>query len=270
MRSALRVAVAGSGAIGARVARALDDGIPGLRLTAMSARRPDRLQAALARYRTDPCVLPLEALAGEADIVVECLPPNLFAAVAEPVLARGGTLVAASVGALLAHPELMAHTERDGARIVVPSGAIVGLDGLRAAMEAGIESVRLVTRKPVAAFAPRAFVAGEEIALATLTEPVRLYCGTVRQAVAAFPVNMNVAAAVSFAGIGPERTEIEVWADPDATSNRHTLIVRSRAGRFTVDVENCPDPENPKTSSLAAFSIVACLRRMGAPFTVGS
>lgn len=270
MTKDLTVAVAGLGAIGARVVRALDDGIPGLTLTAVSARRADRAATFLSRLRGNPRLLPLKDLAAEADIVVECLPPHLLAEVAMPSITNGRTLIVASAGALLDLPDIAEDARRHGAQIIVPSGALIGFDGLRAAAEAGLDSVHLVTRKPATSFANRVTVNGQEINLTGLSEARCLYAGSVRAAVAAFPVNVNVAAAVSMAGLGPERTEIEVWADPTIENNCHTLTVTSRAGTFTVAVENLPDPENPKSSSLTAFSIIACLRRITAPATVGS
>ena len=263
------MAVAGLGAIGFRVARAVDEKMPGLALVAVSARRPEQARRRLAGFRSMPRLLPIEELAEEADVVVECLPPDLLKAVGEPAIHHGRVLVVASAGALLRYPELLEAGET-GVQIIVPSGALVALDGLRAAAEAGLEQVRLVTRKPTKSFADRVSVAGEDIDLSSLREPRRLYSGTVRAAVAAFPVNVNVAAAVSFAGLGPDDTEIEVWADPSARSNCHSLLVASKAGRFTVEVENLPDPDNPKSSSLTAYSIIACLRRLEARFTVGS
>jgi len=265
-----RVAIAGLGAIGSKVASGLDAGIPGLELVAVAAGDLPAAEALLGGFAKEVPILELSDLAEAADIVVECLPPDVFAEVAEPVLSAGKTLVAASAGAVLKNEALVALARENGGKIIVPSGALAGLDGLRAAGEAGIESVRLVTRKPVTSFAERVTVGGETIELAGLAAPRCLFSGRVREAVAAFPVNVNVAASVAFAGIGPDETRIEVWADPQARHNRHTLFVTSLAGSFTVEVENFPDPANPKSSSLTAYSILACLRRLAAPFSVGS
>ncbi|WP_034491539.1 aspartate dehydrogenase [Afifella pfennigii] len=270
MTGPAKVAVAGLGAIGSKVAAALDAGLPGLKLVAVAAGEEAAARRLIASFREEVPILALGELAGLADIVVECLPPELFAELAGPTLAAGRTLIAASAGALLANEALVKMAAAHGGRIVVPSGALAGLDGLSAAAEAGLLSVRLVTRKPLRSLAQRVEVGGETIDLRDLAAPKRLYAGSVREAVAAFPVNVNVAASVAFAGLGPEQTQIEVWADPGASRNRHTLFVTSRAGAFTVEVENLPDPANPKTSSLTAYSLIACLRRLRAPFAVGS
>lgn len=263
-----RVAVAGLGSVGGKVAAALDAGLPGLVLAAVSARSLDRARA--AGYRSRPAVLPLDGLAAHADVVVECLPPALFAVVARPILEKGGILVAASAGALLAHEELIDLARRRGGRIVLPSGAIAGLDGLLAAAEAGLEEVRLLTRKPPAGFGEAVEVEGRRVATASIAEPLRLFSGSAREAIARFPVNVNVAATLSLAGLGPDRTRVEVWADPAATRNRHEITVRSAASVFTAEVTNLPDPANPKSSAITGHAIVAALRRLSATLVVGT
>jgi len=269
--AALRVAVAGLGAIGSRVAAALDRGIEGLILSAVAVRDREAAQARIARLRARPPVVPLARLADDADVVVECLPPAAFLEAARPILERGGVLVPASVGALLAHEaECRRLAARTGARIVVPSGAIVGLDGLRAAAEAGLEEVRMVTRKPPASFGPEVRIEDRAVATREIKEPVRLFAGSARDAIRLLPVNVNVAAAVSLAGLGADRTTVEVWADPAVDRNHHEVHVRSAVGVFSVAVDNLPDPENPKTSAVTAYSIVAALRRLVEPLAVGS
>jgi aspartate dehydrogenase len=271
MAAALRVAVAGLGSIGLKVALALDRGVPGLALAAVAVREPASARARLARLRGAPAVVPLARLAERADVVVECLPPAVFLEAARPVLERGRTLVPASAGALLEHDEeCRAIAARTGARIVVPSGAIVGVDGLRAAAAAGLEEVSMVTRKPPASFGAEVQVDGRVLRTSEIEAPVRLYAGSAREAIRRLPVNVNVAAAVSLAGLGADRTRVEVWADPGVERNRHQLRVRSAVGEFTAAVDNLPDPENPKTSAVTAYSIIGALRRMVEPVAVGS
>lgn len=264
-----RVAVAGLGSVGWRVARALDAGIPGLRLEAVAARDIERARERVSGFAQPPQALDLPALSGEGDIVVECLPPEHFRAVAEPVLARGAVLVAASAGALLANADLPSLAERSGGRIIVPSGALAGLDALSAAKEAGLQEVRLITRKPPAAFGPQVETEDGVLPTSGLTEAVRLFAGSAREAVKRFPKNVNVAATVSLAGLGPDRTAVEVWADPGVTPNRHELTVRSAAGEVSVSALNLPDPDNPKSSAITGHSIVAALRRLTAPLAIG-
>lgn len=267
-----RVAVAGIGSVGMRVAHALDAGIPGLALAAVSARDLEAARGRLAGFSQAPRVLELEALAADADIdiMVECLPPAMFRAIAEPVLARGAVLVAASVGALVEHDDLPDLARRNGGRVVAPSGAVAGLDALAAAREAGLESVRLVTRKPPAGFGASLETEEARVATADIAGPLRVFAGTAREAVRRFPKNVNVAATVSLAGLGPDRTLVEVWADPGVSANQHELAIRSAAGEVDLRCHNLPDPDNPASSAVTGHSMVAALRRLAAPLVVGS
>lgn len=255
------VGVAGLGSVGLRVAQALDKGLPGLRLACVAASTPDRAARRVAGFRSKPVAVSLEGLPQRARIVVECLPPDLFPALAGPVLAAGGTLVVASVGGLLSHPEIRENPGSRGGRIVVPSGAVAGLDALAAAREAGLHSVRLVTRKPPSAF-------GE--GFADHADAHCIFSGTATEAVARFPRNINVAATVSLAGLGPEATLVEIWADPTVSQNTHELFIRSEVGEVHVRSVNLPDPENPKSSAVTGHSIVAALRRMTDPLCLGT
>ena len=149
MAKELSVAVAGLGAIGLAAARRLDAGLPGLRLAAISARDRDKAARAVAGFRAPPPVLGLAELA-RADVVVECAPAAVFAMVAEPAIDAGRIFMPLSVAQLLERPDLIERAERSGARILVPTGALLGLDAVRAAAEGTIHSVRMRTRKPPA------------------------------------------------------------------------------------------------------------------------
>lgn len=254
-----KVAVAGLGAVGLKVAAALARGMDGLALVAVSAADPVRARARMAGFARMPSVEPLERLPEMADIVVECLPPSLFRALAEPTLAAGRTLVAASAGALIANADLLDRAKAGQGRILLPSGALAGLDGLHAAVEAGLEAVTLVTRKPPTSLGGAAAGAAH-----------CLFAGTAREAIARFPVNVNVAATVALAGLGPDLTRVEVWSDPALERNEHHLSVTSRAGSFTLVARNWPDPDNPKSSAITGFSLIAALRRLTLPVTIGT
>jgi aspartate dehydrogenase len=144
------VAVAGLGAVGLRVAKTLDHGIPGLRLAAVSARNAERARTIVAGFEHAVPVAEVGSLGGLADIVVECLPPAIFPQVAEPTLKAGGTLLVMTVGALLAYPHVVDLAKTFGGTIIVPTGALLGLDAVQAAAQGTIHSIRMVTRKPPA------------------------------------------------------------------------------------------------------------------------
>ena len=269
-RPPITVAVAGLGAIGFPLAKRLDQGIEGLKLVAVSASNLPRAAARLAGFRHKVCALPLSQLAGTADVVVESVPAQAFGALAEPVLAGGGTLIPLSVGALLARPDLIELARSSGGRIIVPSGAILGLDAVRAAAEGEIERVLLITRKPPGGLAGAPYLAARKIDLAGLSHPLMVFEGDARAAAAGFPANVNVAAALSLAGIGPERTRVQIWADPTATRNCHRIEMTADSARLTMEIENVPSESNPRTGRITALSVLATLRRLVSPLQVGT
>jgi aspartate dehydrogenase len=179
-------------------------------------------------------------------------------------------LVPASVGALLDRPGLIERAGVTGARILVPTGALLGLDAVRAAAEGDIHSVTMETRKPPAGLAGAPYLEERGISLDGLTEPLRVFTGSARDGARGFPANVNVAAALSLAGIGAERTRLEIWADPGVTRNTHLIRVDADSARFEMKIENVPTEENPRTGRITAPSILATLRGLVAPLRVGT
>jgi aspartate dehydrogenase len=263
------VAIAGLGAIGLPLARALDAGVPGLTLAAVAVRDEAKAKAKLCSFRAPPPVVSLADLA-ECDIVVEAAPAEIFERVALPAIEEGRIFVPSSVGALLPRMHLVARAQATGARIVVPTGALLGLDAVRAAAEGPIESVTMVTRKPPGGLAGAPYLTQHGIDVTGLTEPLKVFEGNARDAAAGFPANVNVAAALALAGIGPMRTWVEIWADPGVTRNTHTIQVEAAAARFTMTIENVPSEDNPRTGKLTALSVLTCLRGLVSTLKVGS
>jgi aspartate dehydrogenase len=268
-RSPARVAVAGLGAIGASVVKELDRGIEGLTLAAVSAQNVAKHQAWLSELKAVPKILPIEALAEAADIVVECAPSRLLRTIVVPVVTRGKTAIVLSVGALLENEDLIALARENGGQIVVPTGALIGLDAVTAAAVGTIHSVRLVTRKPPQGLAGAPYLAQNNISIEGLTEPLRIFEGSAREAAKGFPANLNVAVALSLAGIGPDRTRVEIWADPTVTRNTHRIEVDADSARFSMSIENIPS-ENPRTGRITALSVIACLRKQRASLRIGT
>jgi aspartate dehydrogenase len=211
----------------------------------------------------------LADIAEICDVVVEGLPPALFREIAIPVIERGRILMPLSVAQLLEHGDLVDRAERTGARIVVPTGALLGLDAVRAAAEGTVHSVTMVTRKPPAGLDGAPYLRERGISLAGLREPRKVFEGSARDGARGFPANVNVAAALSLAGIGPDRTQLEIWADPGVTRNTHTIKVDADTVRFTMTIENVPS-ENPRTGRNVAPSTIAALRGLVSTLKVGS
>lgn len=264
------VAVAGLGAVGLAVARRLDRGIPGLKLVAVSARNRTRARRIVAGLGGGVEIEDLGQLANLADIIVECLPTVAFPLVAEPALKAGRTLVVVSVGALLAYPHVIDMAKEFGAEIIVPTGALLGLDAVQAAAQGTINSIRMVTRKPPAGLAGAPYLRENAIDLNGLTAPKLVFEGTAREAIKGFPANVNVAVALSLAGIGPDRTRIEIWADPTIDRNRHTITVDADSACFEMSISNIPTKENPATGKITALSVIAALRKFSSPVRIGT
>jgi aspartate dehydrogenase len=265
----LAVAVGGLGAIGLELAKRLHAGIPGLRLVGVSAR--DR-QAAEKRLEAAGIAVPVTALAELAklaEIVVECLPAAQFRAIAEPAIERARIFMPLSAGALIENFDLAERAKATGTRIIVPTGALLGLDAVRAAAEGVIRSVTIVSRKPPGGLEGAPYLAEHKISLTGLKAPLKVFAGSAREGAKGFPANVNVAAALSLAGIGPDRTRLEIWADPAIDRNIHRIEVEADSARFSMTIENVPSA-NPKTGRITALSVIACLKGLVAPLKIGS
>ncbi len=271
MAPKFKLAIGGLGAIGLAVARRIDAGeLPGISLTAVSARDIEAARQRVAGFRSPPAIVPLSELAGHGDIVLESVPARHFAEIAEPAIAAGRIFVPLSVGQLLTHMHLVEEAAATGARILVPTGALLGLDAVRAVAEGRVESVRITTRKPPGGLKGAPHLAANGISVDGLQSALRVFEGSAREAIKGFPANVNVAVALSLAGIGPDRTRIEIWADPAVDRNVHTIEVKSDSSDFTMTIANIPSEENPATGKVTALSAIAALRRLTAPLVVGS
>lgn len=256
----LTVGIAGMGAIGRTVAKALMDGIKGYRLTHVSDLNP-----------VEGFELPIvdfETLAQECDVIIEALPPKAVTELTEAVFKEGKELILISPSALLINPEILEHHERSNSRIIIPSGALAGLDGVSSLKQMRIKSAKIATTKKPAGYEGAPFIIEHNINLSSITEKQKLFFGNAIDAAKAFPANINVAATLSFAGIGPEKTQVEVYADPHIAGNTHEIEVIGEFSRINIVVQNEPDPANPKTSMLAAQSIIAILKQENSALVV--
>ncbi len=269
-REALKVGLAGLGAVGLEVARRIEAGIPGLVLTAVSVRDRDKAKRNLPQVGGRIAMVPAAALAETCDLVVEGLPPEPFRAVASSVIERGKVFMPLSVGRLLEHWDLVARAKETGARILVPTGGLIGLDAVRAAAEGTIRSVTMITRKPPNGLDGAPYLVERGISLQGLNTARKVFDGTAREGARGFPQNVNVAAALSLAGIGPDATRLEIWADPALDRNSHRIDVDADTARFSMSIENVPSVENPRTGRIVALSTVAMLRGLVSELKVGT
>jgi len=266
----LRVAIAGLGAIGQSLAQSLAAGkVRGIELVAVSAKNHEKAQDFVQTLAHPVPVLRIEELEPVADLVVECAPAALLSDVVTPFMKAGKQAIVLSVGALLFNDHLRAVAAEHGGTIMVPTGALIGLDAVIAAAEGNIHDVRMVTRKPPAGLKGAPHLVEHNISVDGLTEPLKVFDGNARDAAKGFPANLNVVVALALAGVGPLKTKLEIWADPTVTRNTHTIHVDSDSARFTMTIENIPS-DNPKTGRIVAQSVVALLRKMRGSLRVGT
>jgi aspartate dehydrogenase len=268
-REPIKVGIAGLGAVGLEVGRRIEAGIPGLVLAAVSVRDVEKAKRNLPAVGARVAVVAAEALAETCDLVVECLPPAMFRAVASSAIERGRLFMPLSVGQLLENWDLVARARETGARILVPTGALIGLDTVRAAAEGTIRSVTMITRKPPGGLEGAPYLVERGISLKGLNTAKKVFDGSARDGARGFPANVNVAAALSLAGIGPDKTRLEIWADPALERNTHRIEVDADTASFSMAIENVPS-ENPKTGRIVALSTIATLRGLVAELKVGT
>ena len=248
----MRVGLAGLGNIGSEVARWLVGGSAhGLTLEAAAGRDPNRVAAVLAQIGAHSVrVVALEELPAACEVLVDCLAPEASARLLDTSVDLGRIIVPVSVSVLLENPQLIERARHAGTRLRVPSGAVAGLDMLKAAALGQIRSVRIRTRKPPAGL-------GEQ---ASGGEAMQLFAGTAREACRAYPRNVNIAATLALAGLGPELTQVEIWADPSLQRNVHEVHIESDATCLSLVIENLPSPTNPRSSVITAHSVCAVLQ----------
>jgi aspartate dehydrogenase len=270
----MRIALIGCGSIGSAVTEALSREKSLGRLEVvydLERERASRLALRSSGVRVAGSLE--EVLSSDVDLVVEAASLRAAREVAPKVLEAGKDLLVMSVGAF-GEPEFLREVVRlageKGRRIYLPSGAVGGLDALKSAAEAELEEVRLLTVKPPKSFAGNRYLQERGVDVEGLGERTVLYDGNALGAIERFPANLNVSVVLSLAGLGVEKTRVQIVADPEAVRNLHEVRVRGTFGEYLFRVENRPMPGNPRTSALAALSAIATLRGASSPLKVGT
>lgn len=262
----MKVGLVGCGNIGADLCIALQRGTIPAEIVALTDIDESHARKLLNSFNLNAKICGLDENAGTVDYLVECAQPSVVEDVVAAAIRHHRDCLIMSVGGLMDHPDLIAEARERGVDIRIPSGAISGLDGIRAAMEAGLHHVMLTTRKPPKGLAGAPYLVENGIDVENLTDAMVVFEGSAREACRAFPHNVNVAAALSLAGIGPDQTRVRLIADPRATVNSHEIVVEGAFGSLKTVTENMPSPRNPKSSYLASLSAVAELRAAASQF----
>jgi len=223
------------------------------------------------KFNRKLAALNLEDLINKSDLVIEATKADTAFDIVKKVLSLSKDIMIMSVGGIMQHyKELKVLAEEKKAHIFIPSGAICGIDGLKAASLGKINKVILTTRKPIKAFLGVPYVLKKKIRLDNIDRDMVLFEGNASQAIMAFPQNINVAATLSMAGIGPQSTVVRIVASPDINRNIHEIEIESDAGKIITRTENVVHPDNPKTSYLAVLSAIATLRQILEPIKIGT
>lgn len=266
----MKIGIVGLGAIGGKVASMLAAGRPDLTLTAVASRDTGKAARQAADLDLGVPAVPLAGLVELCETVVDCGPSSALPGTAAAAFARGRTLVTVNAAALLESPDVIAMAASSGGRLVVATGALLALDAVAAAALGRIDRVTMRNRKPPRGLAGAPYVVSAGIDLDAIREPTCIFRGTARAATKGFPANVNVAAALSLAGIGPDRTQVEIWADPTIERNIHEFDLVSDSVSFSVRTEGLPSPGNPKTSAIVPLSVVATLERLAGSVKIGT
>jgi len=266
----LPVGLIGLGSMGSYVAREIFNGkVPGIRLVGVADIKTPALDLLQElQSHSVPLVKSFEKLADfPIKLVIECATQGVVRECAHFFIERGINLLIMSVGALVQGSflaDLADQAEKKGVYIYIPSGAVGAIDALQAAKLCGLDEVSLTTRKP-----PRSLGKIDGVNLKELREPRVLFEGPATEAVVKFPQNVNVAATISLAGLGPDKTLVQVVADPEIDQNIHEVRARGSFGSLEIRLANHPNPDNPKTSLLACLSVVSLLRRIQGTVQIG-
>jgi aspartate dehydrogenase len=266
----MRVGIVGLGTIGRALCQAIDRGEVEVQLAAVATRHHGRARPFLQGLRHQPPLLSLDDLIARSELVIEAATQEALETIAPCTLRQGKDLMVLSVGGLLDHGAWMELAQQTGSRIYVPSGAIVGLDGVKGATIGHLTSVTMTTRKPPNALAGAPFVVERRIDLNSFTAETLIFEGSAREACRGFPTNVNISAALSLAGIGADRTRIRILVVPDGRRNVHDIEVVGEFGRFSVHLENEPSETNPRTGKLTYLSTLAMLKALANPLKVGT
>lgn len=266
------VGIVGFGNVGRQLAQRLAAGVvPELRLAALSSRDLDKAANVASELGLNVPVLSLEDLVSRCDIVVECATAGAVQDIAETVLGQGRTLFCVSAGGLADYERFAELARRNGGQIRIANGALPALDMVRAISEEDVDSIHLnsVIRPESLFKEPYAIDAGLDFEKEFPSKRTFVFKGTARSAASNFPRHMNIAVALAIAGIGLDRTTIELWVDPSVPGAHTTLEVKSEVASVVTTIQNIPSKANKKTSAIVVPSIVAALRSLHNPIVVG-
>jgi len=266
----IKAGIIGCGTIGSELAKFIDTQVAHMELAAICDAVPQKAKELADNLVKRPAIIDMDRLIDGSELVIEAASKDAAKEIIRKCCDKSRNMLVMSAGAVLEDQSILDHIRKKGIHLYLPSGAIAGLDALKAVRAGEISSVTLTTRKPLKALEGAPFIAQNKIKLEDIKEETLIFEGSAAEAVSAFPANINVAALLSLAGIGPKKTRVRIFASPQLEINMHEIEVAGEFGKFTTRTENLPSPHNPKTSYLAVLSAMAMLRQIADTVRVGT
>jgi aspartate dehydrogenase len=266
-----KLGIIGCGNIGNEIAEAVDKGNIHVLFYACFDKDKSKYDAMTAKFKNiKPEFMQVDDLIKSCDLVVECAHKDAVKDIFKTAIKYNRDIMFLSAGGVIENTDLVEEARKKNINIYVPSGAVVGLDGLDAAKYHGLRKVTLITRKPPKAFKGVQSLIDRGINVDEIKTETVVYDGNAKDAVKEFPQNINVAATLSLAGVGPEKTHVKIIVDPFITNNIHEVVVEGDFGRFRAITENLPSPNNPKTSYLTSLSAITTIKKIVEPIHIGT
>jgi len=258
----IKVGIIGCGTIGTQLAEAIEKKFSDrAELFALCDKVKGKAEALRAISSLKPEILSVDELTKACDLIVEAASGKISSEIAEKALESGKDVMIMSIGGILEkHQRLFSLAQTKNCHIYLPSGALCGLDAVKAASMAKIDKATLITRKPPQGLSGAPYILEKRIDLSKVKDETVIFEGTANEAVKGFPKNVNVCAALSLAGIGAQQTKVKIVTSPEYKTNIHEMEVEGDFGKLVARTENVPSPANPKTSFLASLSAIATLK----------
>ncbi len=263
----MKIGIIGVGAIGSLLCKFIDKELPDCEVVALCDLDEDKAKEVAQGAESKPIVTDIDTVIKESDLIVEAVSPSIVGSLLKKCIAHKKHLMVMSVGGIILNMDLLPKLT---GRLFIPSGAICGVDGIKAANIEEIESATIISTKSPKSLEGAPYLEKNNVDLGKITEKTTIFKGNALDAIKGFPKNVNVSAVLSLAGIGPEKTRVKVICDPNIKRNMHEVEVIGSFGRLKTITENVKSPLNPKTSHMAVLSACATLKRLTSFVKIGN
>lgn len=263
----MKIGVIGCGAIGSVLCKFIDKELKEHKLVAVCDVDEKKVKKLVKSLKSKPIITGIDGLVKKSDLVVEAVSPKIVKPILKKCIKHKKHLMVMSVSGLVQNKKLLPKLT---ARLFVPSGAICGIDGVKAANIGKISSVTITSTKAPRSLRGAPYIAKKRIDLTKIKKKKVIFQGSALEAIKGFPKNVNVSAALSLAGIGAKKTKVKVVVDPKIKRNMHEIEVAGTFGRLYTRTENILSPLNPKTSHMAVLSACATLKRLTGFIKIGN